>query len=98
LEDLTTSAQRFRDEALTLPDDAWQQPLRVLTGTPFPAAQLLVRRLVEVEVHHADLDVGYHPEHWPPQFAQMSLTEPMRSQRESRWGDARTASESRRRA
>lgn len=90
LKDLTTSAQRFRDAALVVPDHAWQQPVRVLTGAAFPAAQLLVRRLVEVEVHHVDLDVGYQPEHWPPQFAQMTLPEPMRTQRESRRSPART--------
>ncbi len=30
-------------------------------------------RLREVEIHHADLDAGYGPEQWPPEFAILTL-------------------------
>lgn len=84
LAELSTSAERFRAEAAGLPEHAWQRQVRVLRGSEFPAAQLLVRRLVEVELHHSDLDAGYGPGEWPTSFAEMSLPEPMRSQRENR--------------
>ncbi len=85
LAELSASAGRFRAEATTLPEEAWQQPVRVLSGAEFPAAQLLDRRLVEVELHHTDLDAGYDPQQWPAAFTVMPLPEPMRTQREDRW-------------
>ena len=56
----------------------------MLDSAPFPAAEVLTRRLVEVELHHCDLAVGYGPADWPTAFAAMELTEPMRSQRRDR--------------
>jgi len=58
--------------------------VRILDSAPFPVAQLLTRRLVEVELHHCDLDTGYGPADWPPAFATMDLPEPMRSLRQER--------------
>lgn len=86
--DLTDSAAAFRSEARDLPADAWQVPVRVLDNPEFPAAQLLTRRLVEVELHHTDLGAGYGPADWPAEFAALDVPEPMRSQREDRksWG------------
>jgi maleylpyruvate isomerase len=84
LSDVSKSAAAFRTEASTLPEDAWQFAVRVLDYPKFPAEQLLVRRLVEIELHHTDLDIGYQPADWPTTFATMDLPEPMRSQREDR--------------
>jgi len=84
LADLVESAARFRDVAASVPADAWDDPVRALTGNPFPASQLLERRLVELELHHADLDAGYGPTDWPTSFTELELVEPMRSQREER--------------
>jgi len=84
LAELSQSAERFRSEIDALPEPAWQQRVQVLGGAEFPAEQLLDRRLVEVELHHTDLDAGYGPEQWPSLFAQLPLPEPMRSQREDR--------------
>jgi hypothetical protein len=50
----------------------------------FPAAELLTRRLAEVELHHCDLGAGYGPGDWPAVFAGMDLAEPMRSWRQDR--------------
>lgn len=80
LADLRTSADRFRRQTEAVPHHGWQQRVHVLGGTRFPAAQLLVRRWVEVELHHTDLDVGYWPEHWPSRFAALELPEPLRTQ------------------
>jgi maleylpyruvate isomerase len=82
--DLAASAMAFRTISKQLPDDAWQFPVRVLDSPRFPAAQLLTRRLVEVELHHCDLGAGYGPGDWPATFAAMELAEPMRSQRQDR--------------
>jgi maleylpyruvate isomerase len=92
LADLVASARRFR-QAASLPEEAFEVPVQVLTGAPFPAAQLLERRLVELELHHADLAAGYRPRDWPEEFVVLDLGEPMRSQREERLAaDERPAS------
>ena len=82
--DLADSSMALRTIVRQLPDEAWQVPVRVLDSAPFPAAGLLTRRLVEVELHHCDLAVRYSPADWPAAFATMELTEPMRSQRQDR--------------
>lgn len=88
LSELSESAERFRNELASMPEQAWQRRVRVLAGADFPAAQLLNRWLVEIELHHTDLDAGYGPEQWPSAFAHVPLPEPMRTQREDRrrWG------------
>jgi maleylpyruvate isomerase len=83
-DDVARSAAAFRAAAVELPEAAWRVPVRVLDGAPFPAAQLLLRRLVEVELHHADLGAGYGPADWPPEFGAMPLPEPMAGQRADR--------------
>jgi maleylpyruvate isomerase len=83
--DLAGSAMALRTVARQLPDDGWQVPVRMLDGTDiFPAAELLTRRLAEVELHHCDLGAGYGPGDWPAFFADMELAEPMRSWRQDR--------------
>jgi maleylpyruvate isomerase len=84
--DLADSSMALRAVARQLPGHAWQVRVRMLDSAPFPAAELLTRRLVEVELHHCDLAVGYGPADWPAAFATMELTEPMRSQRQDRLG------------
>jgi maleylpyruvate isomerase len=86
--DLADSAMAFRTVARQLPDDAWGVPVQVLDSRPFPAHELLTRRLVEVELHHCDLGAGYGPANWPASFATMQLAKPMRSQREDRLKNA----------
>jgi maleylpyruvate isomerase len=82
--DVADSAMALRTFARQLPDDAWRRSVRILGSAPFPAAQLLTRRLVEVELHHCDLAAGYAPADWPDAFASLDLAEPMRSQRQDR--------------
>jgi maleylpyruvate isomerase len=89
--DVARSAMAFRTIVKQQPDDAWQSPVRILNSAPFPAAQVLTRRLVEVELHHDDLDTGYGPADWPPYFAAMELAEPMQSQRQDRLNRATQA-------
>jgi maleylpyruvate isomerase len=89
--DLADSAMALRTVARQLPDEAWQVRLQILDSAPFPAAKILTRRLVEVELHHCDLGTGYGPADWPAAFAAMELAEPMRSQRQDRLGYAPSA-------
>ena len=87
--DVADSAMALRTIARQLPDDAWPRCVRILGSAPFPAAQLLTRRLVEVELHHCDLAAGYTPADWPGAFTSLDLAEPMRSQRRDRLGRSR---------
>ena len=89
--DLADSAMALRRVARQLDGAGWQVPVRIMDSAPFPAAQLLTRRLVEVELHHCDLGAGYTPADWPPPFATMELGEPMRSQRADRLNSTRVA-------
>jgi len=82
--DVAASAMALRTISRQLPDDAWRFPVRLRDSGPFPAAEVLTRRLVEVELHHCDLGAGYGPGDWPAAFAEMELTEPTRSLREDR--------------
>jgi maleylpyruvate isomerase len=83
---LADSAMALRTVARQLPGDRWQVPVRVPGLTPFPAAELLTRRLVEVELHHCDLGAGYGPAQWAASFAALELPEPMSSWRQDRLG------------
>jgi maleylpyruvate isomerase len=85
-DDLAGSAMALRTVARQLPDEAWRYQVRVLDSPRFPASQLLIRRLAEVELHHCDLGIGYGHDQWSAVFAAMDLDEPMRSQRAERLG------------
>ena len=82
--DVAGAAMAFRTLTRQLPDDVWPVQVRILGSVPFPAGQLLTRRLVEVELHHTDLGLGYRPADWPATFATLDLPEPMQSQRADR--------------
>jgi maleylpyruvate isomerase len=90
--DLADSAMALRTVARQLPAEGWQVPVRMQDPGPrFPAAELLTRRLVEVELHHCDLGAGYGPDGWPAAFAAMPLGEPMRAWRQNRLSRPQTA-------
>jgi maleylpyruvate isomerase len=82
--DVRATAAAFRETALAQPDDAWDRVLTVAGMGSFPASQVLVRRLVELELHHVDLDAGYRSTDWPTTFNELELVEPMRGQRADR--------------
>jgi maleylpyruvate isomerase len=82
--DVAGAAMAFRTLTRQLPDEAWLVQLQILGSAPFPAGQLLTRRLVEVELHHTDLGLAYTPADWPPAFTTMGLPEPMHTQRQDR--------------
>ena len=82
--DITRTAAQFGAEAATLDRRAWEVRVHLLDGREFPAALVLTRRLVEVELHHTDLGCGYRRADSPAAFAAMDLPEPARSQRADR--------------
>jgi maleylpyruvate isomerase len=82
--DVRAAAAAFREATLRQPDEAWAREVSVLGRPQFPAGQVLLRRLVELELHHVDLDAGYRPSDWPTAFNELELPEPMRGQRADR--------------
>ena len=90
--DVAASAMALRVISRQLSDDDWRASVRPWDSGSFRAADLLTRRLVEVELHHCDLGAGYGPGDWPAAFAAMELAEPMRSLREDRLRRAQRAS------
>jgi len=69
LADLSESAAAFARQAAALAGQDWLAEVHGLHGQPHPAWYTLRRRLTEVEIHHVDLDAGYRPADWPPEFA-----------------------------
>ncbi|MGC4805910.1 maleylpyruvate isomerase family mycothiol-dependent enzyme [Micromonospora sp. DT233] len=74
LDDLRHSARCFAEAVAAMPAQAWAATVQSRRG-PWPAALLVWGRLREVEVHHVDLAVGYHPADWSAAFAQRLLHE-----------------------
>lgn len=71
--DVAESAQALLEKARELPGEAWLAEVRAIRGPAEPAWSMFGRRLVEVEVHHADLGVGYGPADWPDWFVSDEL-------------------------
>ncbi|PXX63139.1 maleylpyruvate isomerase [Nocardia tenerifensis] len=66
--DNAAAARRWRALADSLTDDTWHAEVRTRQGRPIPASEVRWMRLQEVEIHHADLNVGYSPADWPASF------------------------------
>jgi maleylpyruvate isomerase len=71
--DVRDSAAAFSEVAATVPERGWTVLVRALRGDPFPASDVLARRLSEVEIHHVDLAAGYGPADWPAEFVAQAL-------------------------
>ncbi|URN15700.1 MULTISPECIES: maleylpyruvate isomerase family mycothiol-dependent enzyme [Streptomyces] len=71
LDDLRASADRFRAEGDTPAD--WGRTVELRNGVTDQAARIPFRRLVEVELHHVDLNVGYELEDLPGEFVQREI-------------------------
>ncbi|MET8553778.1 maleylpyruvate isomerase N-terminal domain-containing protein [Streptomyces sp. NPDC004959] len=78
--DIERTAAVFRAAVGTVPGKAWTTSVTILHLDPFPASQVVLRKLVELELHHVDLNAGYRPADWPATFRPLELPEPMRSQ------------------
>lgn len=63
--DVRDSALRLEERCATVPREAWDRPTRDVSGAERPAHTMLFTRWREVEVHHADLGLGYTAADWP---------------------------------
>ncbi|MFF0447805.1 maleylpyruvate isomerase family mycothiol-dependent enzyme [Streptomyces sp. NPDC004609] len=72
LADLRDSAARLAAVA-ALPGD-WERPVELRNGVVDRAERLPFRRLVEIELHHVDLDIGYELEDLPRDFVLREIT------------------------
>lgn len=77
MNDLADSAMALRTIIRALPAQAWSFDVQMLDSERFPASGLLTRRLVEVELHHCDLGIGYDGAKWPASFAELPLPGPL---------------------
>jgi maleylpyruvate isomerase len=67
VEDVTEAAGLFAQTCARMRPEAWYCEGEIFTGR-ISAAQAVVTRRREVEIHHADLLLGYGPDDWPADF------------------------------
>ncbi|MFZ4721068.1 MAG: maleylpyruvate isomerase family mycothiol-dependent enzyme [Ilumatobacteraceae bacterium] len=72
VDDVRVSAARLELAFDGLPADAWSREGITVFG-PAPIDDLPGRRWREVEVHHADLGLGYGPREWPADYVRSEL-------------------------
>ncbi|MDI3387371.1 maleylpyruvate isomerase family mycothiol-dependent enzyme [Streptomyces sp. B-S-A8] len=72
LADLRASADRFEQEAAA--DADWSRTVELRNGVTESAARVPFRRLIEVELHHVDLDIGYELEDLSADFTAREIT------------------------
>ncbi|MEU0396175.1 maleylpyruvate isomerase family mycothiol-dependent enzyme [Streptomyces sp. NPDC006208] len=68
LADLRATADRI--QAAGERDADWSRTVELRNGVTDNASRLPFRRLVEVELHHVDLDIGYELEDLPKEFTE----------------------------
>lgn len=73
LDDLRESAGRFAAAVAALPPAAWATQVCLRSGRVVAAAEIPWRRLIEVRLHHVDLDAGHTPDDLPAGFADREL-------------------------
>ncbi|NBE54862.1 maleylpyruvate isomerase family mycothiol-dependent enzyme [Streptomyces boluensis] len=71
LADLRASAERFQQEAAV--DADWSRAVELRNGVIDTASRLPFRRLIEVELHHVDLGIGYDLEHLSADFTRREI-------------------------
>lgn len=77
LADLRDSAERFAAAVGRMPAEAWTAPVSGMNPPEHPAWYVPIRRLREVEVHHADLGAGYGWADWPETYVRRELYDTM---------------------
>jgi maleylpyruvate isomerase len=73
IEDLVAACNRLDRVLATIPDDVWDRSIVQREYFTAPAATLPFTRVMEVEVHHVDLGLGYGPGEWPVRFTDRAL-------------------------
>jgi maleylpyruvate isomerase len=73
LDDVRDSARRLDAAWIDTPLVVWQRQGLRGDGSPLPCRFLPMSRWREVEVHHADLGLGYGVSDWPAEFVSADL-------------------------
>jgi maleylpyruvate isomerase len=74
IRDVADSARRWQQAAAELTEDDWQAEIRRRPAhPPERAVNLLDGRLLEVEFHHVDLELGYRLTDSPPEVIELAL-------------------------
>ena len=77
VEDATASVARLTEAFWACTADPATPYARTADGeATFALHTLGPRRRAEVEIHHADLDLGYEPATWPPDFSRAMVSRP----------------------
>jgi maleylpyruvate isomerase len=72
--DVLDSQARFMTAAEQMSEDGWRAAVRWgAEGREGTAEVVPWLRLVEIEIHHVDLGLGYTPAHWTTRFVQHQL-------------------------
>ncbi|UKY47456.1 maleylpyruvate isomerase family mycothiol-dependent enzyme [Streptomyces inhibens] len=79
--DVVTSAECFDEAVRSLPDAAWNCEVRMRTGELRTPGTLVLARLRELEIHHADLAAGYGFADVPPKAARWIIDDFVDAQR-----------------
>jgi maleylpyruvate isomerase len=70
---LEATADRLAEALAAIPADRLDFEVSFLSGATVKAKRIVAARMREVEIHHVDLDVGYEPSDWPPDFVDDAL-------------------------
>lgn len=71
--DLNDSGERLLGAFADFPAAALDREVRFSSGATARGWELPLLRVREVEIHHVDLDTGYTPAHWRPEFVERTL-------------------------
>lgn len=86
--DVADTAARFDQAVRSLPDEAWRAEVQMRTGELRTPASIVPTRLRELEVHHADLALGYTFADVPPAAARWIIDDLIAAQRRRDGGPA----------
>ncbi|MDA2803591.1 maleylpyruvate isomerase family mycothiol-dependent enzyme [Nocardiopsis suaedae] len=76
--DIVRTAGSLDEAVRTLPEEVWGRRIRPFTGEDCTPRRILVIRLRELEVHHADLDMGYRLSAAPQEATRVVLEDVVR--------------------
>jgi maleylpyruvate isomerase len=71
--DVADSAERLLEAFADFPAEAQEREVTMRSGATAYGWEIPVIRTREVEIHHVDLDAGYGPDDWDPEFAGRTL-------------------------
>jgi len=71
--DVNESAERLLESFADFPDEGLGREVSMSSGATAYGWEIPLMRVREVEIHHVDLDLGYTPGHWSPEFAARTL-------------------------